>query len=66
MQGKAAAGLDFSGITIPFSASDLLTAGVSLLGVVGAFVLLAMAFKVVPKLVSLIMSSFRSGSGKNA
>lgn len=57
-------GLDFSGISLPFSASDLLTAGVSLLGVVGAFVLLAMAFKVVPKLITLIMNAFRSG--KNA
>lgn len=59
------AGLDFSGITLPFSASDLLTAGVALLGVVGGFVLLAMAFKMAPKLISLLLGAFRSG-GKNA
>lgn len=53
--------LDFSGITLPFSANDLLTAGVSLLGVVGAFVLLALAFRVVPKLISLIVNAFRTG-----
>lgn len=54
-------GLDFAGITLPFAASDLLTAGVSLLGVVGAFVLLGLAFKVVPKLVSLIVGAFTAG-----
>lgn len=53
--------LDFTGITLPFSANDLLTAGVSLLGVVGAFVLLALAFKVVPKLISLVVGAFRTG-----
>ncbi len=55
-------GINFSGITLPFTAQDLLTAGVGLLGVVGAFVLLALAFKVVPRLISLIMGAFRSGS----
>lgn len=54
-------GLDFAGIKLPFDATDLLQAGVSLLGVVGAFVLLAMAFKVVPKLISMITGAFRSG-----
>lgn len=59
--------LDFSNITLPFTAADLLSAGVSLLGVVGAFVLLGIAFKVVPKLVSLIVGSFSraAGSGRN-
>ena len=54
-------GLDFSGISLPFSAADLLTAGVALLGVVGAFVLLGLAFKVVPKLVTLIVGAFTAG-----
>lgn len=56
-------GLDFSSITLPFSASDLLQAGVALLGVVGAFVLLGLAFRVVPKLISLITGAFRQGAG---
>lgn len=56
-------GLDFAGITLPFSASDLLTSGVALLGVVGAFVLLGLAFKVVPKLVSLIVGAFSRSAG---
>jgi len=51
--------IDFAGITLPFTAQELLTAGVGLLGVVGAFVLLALAFRVVPKLISLIMGSFK-------
>lgn len=56
--------LDFTGITLPFTANDLLSAGVSLLGVVGAFVLLALAFKVVPKLISLVVGAFRTSGGK--
>lgn len=54
-------GINFTGITLPFTANDLLTAGVGLLGVVGAFVLLALAFKVVPKLISLVVGAFRTG-----
>jgi len=56
--------LDLSGITLPFSAGDLLTAGNALLGTVGMFVLLGMAFLVVPKLVSLILTSFRTSRAK--
>lgn len=53
-------GIDFSGITLPFTANEMLTAGVGLLGVVGGIVLLAIAFRVVPKLIGLIFSAFRS------
>lgn len=56
--------VDFSGITLPFTANDLLTAGVGLLGVVGAFVLLALAFRVVPKLINLVVGAFRGGSSR--
>lgn len=57
--------LDFSSITLPFTAGDLLSAGVALLGVVGTFVLLGLAFRVVPKLVSIIVNAF-SASGRRA
>lgn len=50
-------GLDFSGITLPFSAGDLLTAGVALLGVVGAILLLRLSFVIVPKLINLIVGA---------
>lgn len=56
--------VDFSGITLPFTANDLLSAGVGLLGVVGAFVLLALAFKVVPKLITLVVGAFRSSGSR--
>lgn len=56
------AGLDFTGISLPFTAAQLLTAGVGLLGVVGAFVLLGMAFQAAPKLIQLIRGSFGSGA----
>jgi len=58
--------LDLAGITLPFTAGDLLTAGVSLLAVVGAFVLLGLAFRVVPKLISLIVNAFTAGGGRRA
>ncbi|MGF0472478.1 hypothetical protein ACQQ6W_23280 [Lysinibacillus fusiformis] len=58
--------LDFSGITLPFTPADLLSAGVALLGVVGLFVLLGLSFKVVPKLVSLIVNAFNAGGGRRA
>ena len=53
--------LDFTGITLPFSAADLLTAGVALLGVVGSFILLGLAFSRAPKLFQLIRQAFGSG-----
>ena len=55
--------IDFSGITLPFSAGELLSSGTALLGVVAAFVLLGLAFKVVPKLIGLIVGAFRQGAG---
>lgn len=60
------AGLDFTGITLPFTASDLLSSGVGLLGVVGAFVLLGLAFAVAPKLVGLIVGAFKRAAGGKA
>ena len=57
--------IDFAGITLPFTASDLLTAGVGLLGVVGAFVLLAMSFRVVPRLIGLVLGAFRGAGSRS-
>lgn len=56
--------LDLTGVTLPFTAGDLLSAGMSLLGLVAAFVLLGLAFKVVPKFVALIINSFTGGGRK--
>lgn len=48
------AAIDFSGISLPFSITDLVRSGNGLLGLVGAFVLLGMAFVFVPKLIESI------------
>lgn len=58
------AALDFSGITLPFSVTDLVGSGNALLGLVGSFVLLALAFVFVPKLITLIRQSFSAAKSK--
>lgn len=49
--------LDFTGITLPFTAGDVLSAGVALMQVVGPIVLIALAFVVAPKVINLIKSA---------
>lgn len=58
-------GVDFSGISLPFTAADLLTSATGLLTVVGPFVLLGLAFVVAPYLINLVKGSARKGSSKN-
>jgi hypothetical protein len=57
------AAIDFTGVTLPFTVADLVGSGNALLGLVGAFVLLGLAFRFVPKLISLIGQAFRGGAG---
>jgi hypothetical protein len=57
------AAVDFTGVTLPFSVTDLVTSGNALLALVGTFVLLGLAFRFVPKLITLIGQAFRGGSG---
>lgn len=59
------AAIDFSGVTLPFNVKDLLSSGTGLLGIVGAFVLLGLAFPLVGKLIQIIRRSFGQG-GKAA
>jgi hypothetical protein len=54
----------FAGVTLPFDVGELITAATDLLGLIGPFVLLAISFVVVPKLVRIIKGSLGSG-GKN-
>lgn len=56
--------IDWTGVTLPFSVTDLLSSGAGLIGLVSGFVLLAMAFPLVTKLVGLIKRTFSSSSGK--
>ncbi|MEF7566328.1 hypothetical protein V4V35_25395 [Bacillus infantis] len=58
------AAIDFTGISLPFSVNDLVGSGNALLGLVGTFVLLGMAFIFVPKLIGLIRNSFSAARGK--
>ena len=62
MEGSNA--IDFTGVTLPFTVTDLVGSGNALLGLVGAFVLLGMAFVFVPKLIALIRNSFTAARGK--
>lgn len=50
--------IDFSGVSLPFTVTDLVGSGNELLALVGSFVLLGLAFVFVPKLITLIRESF--------
>lgn len=56
--------LDLTGITLPFTVNDMITGGMALLGVVGAFVLLRLAFHFVPRMVSMIVGAVTGGGRK--
>ena len=58
------AAIDFTGVTLPFTVTDLVGSGNALLGLVGTFVLLGMAFVFVPKLITLIKQSFSAARSK--
>lgn len=57
--------IDFSGVTLPFSATDLLQSAVSLMGVFGGFILLGLAIVFTPKLFNLIRAAAASRSTKH-
>ncbi|WP_185959730.1 hypothetical protein [Lentibacillus cibarius] len=56
--------IDWSGLSLPFDVGDLITSGNGLLGLVGSFVLLGLAFVFVPKIIGLIRNSFSAAKGK--
>ena len=62
---KSKMSIDFSGVTLPFSATDLLQSAVSLMGVFGGFILLGLAVVFTPKLFSLIRAAAQSRNGRN-
>ena len=57
--------LDLTGITLPFTAGDLVTAAMQLLTVVGPIALLAIAFVVAPKFFGLIRSALGRSRASN-
>ncbi|MBG9585548.1 hypothetical protein [Cytobacillus firmus] len=52
--------IDFTGVTLPFTVTDLVGSGNALVGIISSFVLLGLAFKFAPKLIGLILNSFSS------
>ncbi|WP_458414535.1 hypothetical protein ACNQFZ_06620 [Schinkia sp. CFF1] len=61
MLGSSAA-IDFSGVTLPFNATDLLQSAMGLVGLVGTFVLLGVAIAFAPRIVSFIKGAITSRS----
>ncbi|EEL73251.1 hypothetical protein bcere0027_54750 [Bacillus cereus AH676] len=58
--------VDFTGVKLPFGPADLLTSSMSLVGILGGFILLGLAIAFVPKLISIIRSAAASRNGKNS
>lgn len=56
--------IDWTGLTLPFDVGDLISSGNGLLGMIGTFVLLALAFVFVPKVITLIRQSFAASRGR--
>ncbi|GIN62754.1 hypothetical protein J27TS8_27470 [Robertmurraya siralis] len=56
--------IDFSGVSLPFDAGDLLSSAMGFLQVVGPFVLLGLAIIFVPKIIGVIRSAAAT-RGKN-
>lgn len=52
------AGIDLSGLSLPFSVADILSSVNSILGWVGPFVLLAIALGFAPKIIGFIKGLF--------
>ncbi|GGJ63399.1 hypothetical protein GGR02_001402 [Anoxybacillus voinovskiensis] len=58
------AAIDLSGLSLPFSISDLLTSVNSIIGWVGPFVLLAIALGFAPKIIGFIKGLFGRATAK--
>jgi hypothetical protein len=49
--------IDFSGISLPFNVSDLLSSSMGLIGIVASFVLLALAINFTPMIIHIIKTA---------
>jgi hypothetical protein len=50
--------MDFSGLSLPFSVSDLISSGSGLLSIIGPIVLAALTFHFSPLIIALIFKAF--------
>lgn len=57
--------LDLTGISLPFSVGDLITAAFEFIGLFAPFILLGLAIVYTPRLVGMIRSSATSRRSKN-
>ncbi|MCK6259393.1 hypothetical protein LCY76_22740 [Fictibacillus sp. KIGAM418] len=55
------AAISFGSLSLPFDVADLVGSGNALLGLVGSFVLLGLAFAFVPKIIKIIRNAFGQG-----
>ncbi|GAE32868.1 hypothetical protein [Halalkalibacter hemicellulosilyticus] len=59
-------GIDFSGVSLPFSPTDVLMGAVELLSSLGGFAYLGLAFIVAPWFISLIRNFMKKREGRTA
>lgn len=57
--------IDFSGVTLPFTVNDMLSAAMNLVKLFGPFVLLGLAVAFAPKIINLFRKGASAGGGKN-
>ncbi|MBP3040575.1 hypothetical protein J9303_13875 [Bacillaceae bacterium Marseille-Q3522] len=57
--------IDFGGITLPFSVTDLLSSSMGLIGLLAGFILLGIAVAFTPRLISLIKGATGHGKSKS-
>jgi len=60
----SATAIDFSGVTMPFTVTDLLDSSMGLIGLVGTFVLLGIAIAFAPRVINFIKSAVGQGGRK--
>lgn len=58
--------VDTSNLELPFGVGTLIESGNGLIALIGGFVLLALAFIFVPKVIALIKQSFTGGASRNS
>lgn len=57
----ASSGIDFTGISLPFSVNDMVSTSMAVLGIVGTFILLGLALKFAPKWIGLAFKALGFG-----
>lgn len=64
MLGTATPAIDFSGVSLPFDVTDLLSSSMGLIGLVGSFILLGIAIAFAPRIINFIKGAVGQGGRK--